>query len=87
MHTRQRKELNYSEEMSLACYMHAADGVMDISHDDMDYTLLQLLLLPLLLQQDRDRMEVEVAGLELGDADYQVCGKSLQADRAEIHCE
>jgi hypothetical protein len=53
-------------ELSLACYKHAADGVMDISHDDMDYMLLQLLL----LLQDPDQMEVEVVGQELGDAEH-----------------
>jgi hypothetical protein len=66
--------------------MHAASGVMDIGHDDMDYTLLRPQL-PLLLLQDPDQMEVEVVGLELGDAEHQVCGQNLRADRAGIHCE
>lgn len=79
---------NYTEELSLACYMHAAGEVMDTGHGGMDCMLLQpqqLLQLP--LPQDPDRMEVGVVGLELEGVEHQVYGQNLQADMAGIHCE
>lgn len=77
-------KLNYTEELSLACYMHAAGGVMDTGHGGMDCMLLQL---QQPLPQDPDQMEVEVVGLELEGVEHQVYGQNLQADMAGIHCE